>query len=59
MFYVGCGLGFCRVVLFALFRGMVDESGNQFVAYFLPTAETRGKRKRDGEIGVDYEPEDE
>lgn len=43
----------------AMIRGMVDESGNQFVAYFLPTAETRGKRKRDGEIGVDYEPEDE
>ena len=42
-----------------LFRGMVDESGDQFVAYFLPTEDTIKKRKRDGEAGVDYEEEDE
>lgn len=38
---------------------MVDDQGEQFVAYFLPTEETLGKRKRDAEIGVEYEPEDE
>ncbi len=41
------------------YRGMVDDQGEQFVAYFLPTEETLGKRKRDAEIGVEYEPEDE
>ena len=38
---------------------MVDESGDQFVAYFLPTEDTIKKRKRDTEAGVDYEEEDE
>ena len=37
----------------------MDESGDQFVAYFLPTAETITKRKRDAEVAVDYEPEEE
>ena len=40
-------------------RGMVDEQGDQFVAYFLPTEETLGKRKRDAELGQDYQDEDE
>ena len=40
-------------------RGMVDESGDQFVAYFLPTEETLGKRKRDAEDGIPYAPDDE
>ena len=35
-------------------RGMVDESGDQFVAYFLPTPETLEKRRHDAEIEVDY-----
>lgn len=35
----------------------MDEEGDQFVAYFLPTPETRGKRKRDVEEGLDYDPE--
>lgn len=43
----------------AMIRGMVDESGDQFVAYFLPTEDTIKKRKRDTEAGVDYEEEDE
>jgi RNA polymerase II-associated factor 1 len=38
---------------------MVDESGDQFVAYFLPTEETIKKRKRDAENSLDYEEEDE
>ena len=38
---------------------MVDEEGNQFVAYFLPSEETLGKRKRDAEINIDYEEGDE
>lgn len=42
------------------YRGMVDaETGEHFVAYFLPTEETSRKRKRDEESGVDYDPEEE
>ena len=37
---------------------MVDESGDQFVAYFLPTEETIKKRKRDQDACQDYDPED-
>lgn len=33
---------------------MVDESGDQFVAYFLPTGETTLKRKRDLEAEVEF-----
>ncbi|MEQ2162558.1 hypothetical protein GOODEAATRI_021066, partial [Goodea atripinnis] len=39
-------------------KGMMDEEGNQFVAYFLPNEETLRKRKRDCEEGLDYMPED-
>ncbi|XP_042269191.1 RNA polymerase II-associated factor 1 homolog isoform X1 [Thunnus maccoyii] len=42
----------------AMIRGMMDEEGNQFVAYFLPNEETLRKRKRDFEEGVDYMAED-
>lgn len=38
---------------------MVDASGDQFVAYFLPSAETIGKRKRDQETEMDYTEEEE
>ena len=38
---------------------MVDESGEQFVAYFLPTEETRNKRKRDIDDTVDYYSDEE
>jgi len=38
----------------AMIRGMVDESGDQFVAYFLPTEDTMVKRARDVEAMVDY-----
>ncbi len=37
----------------------MDESGEQFVAYFLPTDDTQGKRKRDVEEGVDFTPDQE
>lgn len=37
---------------------MMDEEGNQFVAYFLPNEDTLRKRKRDVEEEVDYMPED-
>ena len=40
------------------YRGMMDEEGNQFVAYFLPNEDTLRKRKRDFEEGMDYMPED-
>lgn len=35
---------------------MMDESGEQFVAYFLPMDETLQKRKQDSDEGVDYRP---
>ncbi|KAG1705839.1 RNA polymerase II-associated factor 1 [Nymphon striatum] len=43
----------------AMIRGVMDESGEQFVAYFLPTEETVRKRKRDKEAGTDYEFDEE
>ncbi|XP_036412985.1 RNA polymerase II-associated factor 1 homolog [Colossoma macropomum] len=42
----------------AMIRGMMDEEGNQFVAYFLPNEDTIRKRKRDVEEDVDYMPDD-
>jgi RNA polymerase II-associated factor 1 len=36
----------------------MDESGEQFVAYFLPTEETLGKRKKDAETGVEYDDDE-
>ncbi|XP_074872265.1 RNA polymerase II-associated factor 1 homolog [Carettochelys insculpta] len=42
----------------AMIRGMMDEEGNQFVAYFLPVEETMRKRKRDQEEDMDYAPEE-
>ncbi|XP_077996878.1 RNA polymerase II-associated factor 1 homolog isoform X2 [Glandiceps talaboti] len=43
----------------AMIRGMVDESGEQFVGYFLPNDETKRKRKRDFEEDIEYMPEEE
>ena len=43
----------------AMIRGVMDESGEQFVAYFLPTPETLQKRQRDAENGIRYDPEDQ
>ena len=40
-------------------RGAVDESGEQFVAYFLPTTDTLTKRKRDEEEQEDYVHDEE
>lgn len=37
----------------------MDESGEQFVAYFLPTEETLEKRRRDFGNSVEYEDEEE
>lgn len=36
----------------------MDESGEQFVAYFLPMDETLQKRKQDVEEGLDYRPDE-
>lgn len=36
---------------------MVDEDNEQFVAYFLPTDETRTKRREDQQENLDYDPE--
>lgn len=38
---------------------MVDKSGEQFVAYFLPNDETIKKLHRDTENEVDYDADDE
>ncbi|KAJ3590939.1 hypothetical protein NHX12_008887 [Muraenolepis orangiensis] len=38
--------------------GMMDEEGNQFVAYFLPNEETIRKRKRDSDEELDYMPDE-
>lgn len=43
----------------AMIRGVMDESGEQFVAYFLPTEDTIKKRKRDHEQSMDYLDEEE
>uniref|UniRef100_A0A0K8SDN4 RNA polymerase II-associated factor 1 homolog n=1 Tax=Lygus hesperus TaxID=30085 RepID=A0A0K8SDN4_LYGHE len=43
----------------AMIRGVMDESGEQFVAYFLPTESTLEKRRRDFTNCVDYEDEEE
>lgn len=37
----------------------MDESGEQFVAYFLPLEETLDKRRRDFTAGIDYADEEE
>ena len=37
----------------------MDESGDQFVAYFLPTEETRRKRKLDQDQGIEFNAEQE
>jgi RNA polymerase II-associated factor 1 len=42
-----------------MYRGVMDESGEQFVAYFLPTEETLEKRRRDFGNTVEYEDEEE
>lgn len=39
-------------------RGMMDEEGNQFVAYFLPNEETMRKRKRDVDEDVEFMPDE-
>ncbi|CAD1476426.1 unnamed protein product, partial [Heterotrigona itama] len=43
----------------AMIRGVMDESGEQFVAYFLPLEETLEKRRRDFTAGIDYADDDE
>uniref|UniRef100_A0A9J2PDV4 RNA polymerase II-associated factor 1 homolog n=2 Tax=Ascaris TaxID=6251 RepID=A0A9J2PDV4_ASCLU len=41
----------------ALIRGMMDEEGEQFVTYFLPTKETLDKRMTDTENGKQFDPD--
>ena len=43
----------------AMIRGVMDESGEQFVAYFLPTEETMEKRKKDFAEEKEYDDEAE
>ncbi|XP_051536053.1 RNA polymerase II-associated factor 1 homolog [Myxocyprinus asiaticus] len=42
----------------AMIRGMMDEEGNQFVAYFLPNEDTMRKRKRDVEEDLEFMPDE-
>ncbi|XP_016974998.1 RNA polymerase II-associated factor 1 homolog [Drosophila rhopaloa] len=43
----------------AMIRGVMDESGEQFVAYFLPTEQTLEKRRTDFVAGELYKEEEE
>ncbi|CAG0883333.1 unnamed protein product [Darwinula stevensoni] len=43
----------------AMIRGVMDESGEQFVAYFLPTEDTLEKRRKDFQEGVEYKDDEE
>ncbi len=45
------------LIAFSNNRGMEDESGDQFVAYFLPTDNTLRKRKRGHEEMAEDEEE--
>lgn len=42
-----------------MYRGVMDESGEQFVAYFLPTDETLEKRRKDIGNSIEYEDDEE
>lgn len=39
----------------ALIRGMMDEEGEQFVTYFLPSRETLDKRLKDADEGLEFD----
>ncbi|XP_031333413.1 RNA polymerase II-associated factor 1 homolog [Photinus pyralis] len=43
----------------AMIRGVMDESGEQFVAYFLPTEETLQKRREDFTKGIPYQDDED
>ncbi|XP_067939429.1 RNA polymerase II-associated factor 1 homolog [Watersipora subatra] len=48
----------CNKMSQAMIRGMKDESGEQFVAYFLPTDESMAKREEDKANSVIYRPDE-
>ena len=43
----------------AMIRGVMDESGEQFVAYFLPTTDTMEKRQTDFVAEREYDDDGE
>ncbi|KRT82764.1 hypothetical protein AMK59_4051, partial [Oryctes borbonicus] len=43
----------------AMIRGVMDESGEQFVAYFLPVEETLEKRRQDFVNNISYQDDEE
>ena len=45
--------------MYDVFRGVMDESGEQFVAYFLPTESTLEKRRSDFANNIEYSEDDE
>uniref|UniRef100_A0A673MJ22 RNA polymerase II-associated factor 1 homolog n=1 Tax=Sinocyclocheilus rhinocerous TaxID=307959 RepID=A0A673MJ22_9TELE len=52
------GLISANLMCVCVFRGMMDEEGNQFVAYFLPNEDTMRKRKRDVDEDLEYMPDE-
>ena len=40
-------------------RGMVDESNEQFVAYFLPTSDTIERREEDRRLRIPFRDDQE
>ena len=42
-----------------MIRGVMDDSGEQFVAYFIPTEDTMAKRQRDFCDDVEYKEGEE
>lgn len=48
---------FCFLLKDVILRGMMDEEGEQFVTYFLPTKETLDKRMTDTENGKQFDPD--
>ena len=51
-FKFDCGCLYPKLCV--MLTGMKDESGEQFVAYFLPTEETMTKRDKDRETGKNH-----
>ncbi len=49
----------CIHVYVGIYRGMMDENNEQFVAYFLPTPATLVKRREDTQLGVEYQDDAE
>ena len=54
MLYVSAVIVHIVCIALCVLRGMVDENGEQFVAYFMPTQETIQKRDEDKKLEIPY-----